>query len=151
MRTTEEIKKAIYELLENDDDLLTEVCEELDNYNGYLGDDRIFDMMEINEFYATTDQIEVLYRAFYGHDAEIYTTDEHGGRHYAKFNPNRDYFYYDGYGNFVSCDEKDYSDKLDDYLIDELIEYYKQLYIDNPELEELLDEYDDAATEESEQ
>jgi len=140
--TREEIVKKIIDFFAENDDALTECIEELDNYNGYLEDDRYYDMEDLNEFYQGTDPIDILYRAFYGHDDETYTTDEHGEKHYGEFNPNRNYFYYNGYGNLVSADYKDYSSKNDSWLVNAL-EGDRQ-YVDSidnyPELVELFDE-----------
>jgi hypothetical protein len=105
---------------EENEDTFNECIEELDCWNGYLGDDRYYSMDELDELYHDTDATEVLRRAFYGYDEETWTTDAHGEREYGPFNPNRDYFRYNGYGNLVSSDCKDYSDKLDHYAIEEM-------------------------------
>jgi len=118
----EEATKAIINYFqENEDDFIT-VIEELDSYNGYLGDDRYNNMEDLDVFYSGVEASEILARAFYGHDEETWTTDSHGEKEYGPFNPNREYFYYNGYGNLVSADYKDYSDKLDEYFVDEIID-----------------------------
>lgn len=113
---------------ENEEDFNAAI-EELDSYNGYLGDDRIETMDFLNEIFSGQDVDWILARAFYGHDADTWTTDSHGEKEYGPFNPNRDYFYFNGYGNLVSTDYKDYSDKLDDWFIDSLIENAGHLYL----------------------
>lgn len=123
---------------ENEEEFIT-LIEELDSYNGYLGDDRYYNMEDLDEFYSGTEASEVLRRAFYGHDAETWTTDSHGEKEYGPFNPNRNYFYYNGYGNLVSADYKDYSDKLDEYFIDEIIDNAGQLYEIPEEVQEIID------------
>lgn len=123
---------------ENEDDFITTI-EELDSYNGYLGDDRYYNMEELDEFYSVTNATEILTRAFYGHDAETWTTDSHGEKEYGPFNPNRNYFYYNGYGNLVSADYKDYSYKLDEWFVNALIENAAQLYEIPDEVQEIID------------
>lgn len=137
-----DIIEKILEYFKENEDIFNSCVEELDSYNGFLCDDRIYHMEELNELYAGTEPIEILYRAFYGHDAENYSTDEDGEKHYSEFNPNRDYFYFNGYGNLVSCDYIDYSDKLDKYTIEQLQQNRQYIYtIDNePELTDLFDE-----------
>ena len=74
---------------------------------------------------------EILRRAYYGYDAETYTTDGSGNRMYGQFNPNRDYFTYNGYGNLVSTDYKYYTGYLDKYAIEAMSE--NRRYIDSIE------------------
>lgn len=86
-------------------------------------------MDELDEFYSGTEPLELLRRAYYGRDDDTYTTDSNGNKTYGEFNPNRDYFYYNGYGNLVSSDYKDYSTHLDEYAIDAMRE--NRQYIDS--------------------
>ena len=120
--TTEEAVKAIIAYFEENEDEYNDVIEELDSYNGYLGDDRYYNMEDLDEFYSGQPASEILARAFYGHDAETWTTDDHGNKTYGEFNPNREYFYYNGYGNLVSADYKDYSAHLDKWFAEKLID-----------------------------
>ena len=119
MRTNEEIKNAILAYFEENNEEFETVIEELDSWNGYLGDDRYYEMYELDELYTGTNPSEILTRAFYGYD-EMYTDKD--GNHTEPFNPNRDYFRYNGYGNLVSTDCKDYSDHLDEWFVEALIE-----------------------------
>ena len=135
----DEIKRKLMELFENDEQLFNDTIEELDGYNGYLGDDRYYLMDDITEFYHGAKPLELLRLAFYGWDENNYTIDEHGRKQYCEFNPNRDYFRYNGYGNLVSSDYKDYSDHLDEYFIDSLIENACSLWLDD-EIEKILEE-----------
>ena len=121
--------KKIIEFFNENEDIFNSCIEELDSYNGYLGDDRYYSMDELDEFYNGTEPLEILRRAYYGRDDDTYTTDSNGNRTYGEFNPNRDYFYYNGYGNLVSSDYKDYSHKLDEYAIEEMSE--NRQYIDS--------------------
>lgn len=127
----ETIKKQLKELFEQDEQLFNAAIEELDSYNGYLNDNRYYSMDELNEFYNGTEPLELLQRAYFGRDADTWSTDSSGNKTYGEFNPNREYFTYNGYGNLVSSDYKDYSYLLDDYFIDELIENAEYLYLDD--------------------
>jgi hypothetical protein len=142
MKTREELINQIIEFFENNEDIFNECIEELDGWNGYLNDDRYYSMETLNEFYSSTEPIELLYRCFYGHDADNYTTDASGNRTYGEFNPNREYFKYNGYGNLVSTNYKDYSDKLDNYFIESLYDNRQDIYCiyNDEELTTLFDE-----------
>lgn len=144
-RTAEEITADIIDFFEANEDIFTNAIEELDSYNGYLGDDRYYAMDELDEFYTGTAPSEILFRAYYGRDEETYTTNGDGPKTYGEFNPNRDYFRYDGYGNLVSTDHKDYSSQLDKYAVESMSE--NRSYIDSiegdDELAALFDELEE--------
>ena len=144
-RTAEEVTADIIEFFENNEDIYNEAIEELDGYNGYLGDDRYFSMDELDELHSDTEPSEILRRAFFGYDEETYTTDRDGNKTYGAFNPNRDYFRYNGYGNLVSADYKDYSGQLDKYAVESMSE--NRRYIDSieqsDELAALFDELEE--------
>jgi hypothetical protein len=137
------IKEQLKELLEQDEQLFNAAIEELDSYNGYLGDNRYYCMEDINEFYRDSEPLELLQRAYFGRDDDTWSTDSSGDKTYGEFNPNREYFTYNGYGNLVSSDYKDYSYLLDDYFIDDLIENAEYLYLDD----EIMDIINGAAEE----
>lgn len=120
--TIKEAYENIINYFEENEDTFTEAIEELDSYNGYLGDDRYYDMEMLDEIYHDTEPSELLYRAFYGYDEDACDYDAHGDKHYRAFNPNRDYFRYNGYGNLVSADYKDYSAQLDEYAIEAMLD-----------------------------
>lgn len=129
----------LMDYFKENEDAFIEAIEELDSYNGYLGDDRYYDMVFLNEFYYDADPLDILYRVFYGYDEDTSTEERH-----TEFNPNREYFRYNGYGNLVSADYKDYSDRLDDWFIKSLKENYGHLYISNETKEAIEnDETDD--------
>lgn len=134
--------KKIIEYFEENEDTFNECIEELDGYNGYLGDERYYEMDDLNEFFSGSEPIEILQRAYFGRDDDAWHTDASGNKIYGEFNPNRDYFTFDGYGNLASSDYKDYTHRLDEYFIDELSE--NRSYIDtiesNEELSALFDE-----------
>lgn len=143
MRTEEEIKQELKDLFEEDNALFNETIEELDSYDGYLGDDRYYLMENLTDYIDTSDLwSSLINRMFYGRDDDCYITNSQGEKEYSQFNPNREY-YYDAYGNLVSSDDKDYSDFLDDYFIDNLLENRSYLNIDT-DIEALLDELENA-------
>ena len=135
-RTPEEITADIIAYFENNEDVFNDCMEELDGYNGFLCDNRYYSMEELDEFYRDSDPLEILRRAYYGRDDDTYTTDSSGNKTYGEFNPNRDYFYYNGYGNLVSSDYKDYSHLLDNYAIEAMSE--NRCYIDSIDNDEEL-------------
>ena len=139
--------EKILNYFEENEDIFNECMEELDSWNGYLGDDRYYSMDELDEIYNGTDATEILRRAFYGYDEDSYTTDASGNRTHDAFNPNRDYFRFNGYGNLVSADYKDYTAQLDHYAIEAMKENRDEIQTidDNDELKELFDELETEA------
>ena len=152
-RTAAEITEDIIKYFDLNEDIFSDCMEELDSYNGYLGDDRYYDMDELDELYSDAEPSEILARAFYGYDKDTWTTDSSGNKEYGAFNPNRNFFRYNGYGNLVSSDYRDYSDKLDEYAVREMAE--NRYYIDSIDADEdlaaLFDELDAAAESEGQQ
>lgn len=138
----EQIIKKIIAYFEENEEIFNCCIEELDNYNGYLGDDRYIPMEQLDEIYCNENPLEILQRAYYGHDADTWHTDSHGGREYGTFNPNRDYFTFNGYGNLISTDYPDYSAHLDHYVIEEMSE--NRRWIDSIENDDELSELFDA-------
>lgn len=141
----EQTIKKILEYFDSNEEIFNQCIEELDSYNGFLSDDRYYEMEMLKDFYHGIDPIELLQRAYYGRDDDTWTTDSRGDKTYGEFNPNRDYFYYNGYGNLVSSNYKDYSAHLDERAI-ELMSEHRQ-YIDtidnNIELSVLFDELEE--------
>lgn len=138
MNTIEKITAYFNE----NEEIFNQCIEELDSYNGYLNDDRYYEMELLDEFYRGTDPLELLQRAYFGRDDDNWTTDSRGDKTYGEFNPNREYFYYNGYGNLVSSDYKDYSAHLDEYAINAMLENRQYIYTidDNDDLKSLFDE-----------
>ena len=132
--------KLVEELLEyykeNMKDFANDI-EELDDWTGCLYDDKIYPMDDLNDFFSNEKPDEILKRAFYGYD-ETYTKDEQR----EPFNPNRDYFYFNGCGNLVSIAEKDYSDYLDIAFIQDIIDNRYNLSLSSG-AEDIIDNYED--------
>lgn len=135
----ETIDKILNYLRENDG-VFTECIEDLDSYNGYLGDDRYYEMEILDEFFAEQNPLEILQRAYFGYDEDDYIVNDGERKVRAEFNPNKRYFTFNGYGNLVSSDWKDYTDHLDKWFVEKLAEYRDDIYAITDELGELLDE-----------
>ena len=132
--------KLVEELMnyyrENVEDFNNDI-EELNNWNGCLYDDKIYPMEELNEFFSNEKPDEIIRRAFYGYDEPINENEQR-----QQFNPNREYFYFNGYGNVVSIAEKDYSDYLDTDFIQDIIDNRYNLSLSNG-AENIIDDYED--------
>jgi hypothetical protein len=135
--TTEERKDYIHEamldMIKADSDLFVEVCEELDSWDGFLGDDRCYSMDEIDEILGDRKPSELL---------NMVSSD---------FDFNDDYFYFNGYGNLKSCDDKadvylcsfDREEILDEYLVNYFRYDLSRKYDDFEKLAEELNDYTD--------
>lgn len=139
----EQIVNQIKEKLE-DEEVFNSLCEELDNYNGFLNDDRYYPMdelYELNQPNSQSDFDNLMNRIYYGHDEDSCTFDNYGNKHYDAFNPNREWFKYNGYGNLVSTDYKEYNVSTDE-LIDEVAIHCCRMDIDyiDSELAELFEQ-----------
>lgn len=134
--------QKIITYFEENESVFNSAIEELDSYNGYLGDYRYYEMEMLDELFCNATPAEILNRAFFGHDEDTYTTDTYGNKSYGAFNPNRDYFNLNGYGNLVSTDYKDYTAYLDAYAIEDMYEhrYYIDTIDNDDELAALFDE-----------
>lgn len=84
------IEKKMETYWENHNDSFSAVCEELDSYNGFLGDNRCFSMDELDDLLYGKKPSEVI---------QMIDTDN--------FNYSDNFFYYDIYG-IRSTDEKEY-------------------------------------------
>lgn len=142
MTNREKTIEKIIAYFEENNDIFNDCIEELDSYNGYLGDNRYYSMDELDELMEFKSATELLNMAFFGHDEDTHHTDGHGNVEYGAFNPNRNYFTFTGYGNLISTDYPDYSAYLDKYAIEEMSDH--QSWIDaidgNVELSKLFDE-----------
>ena len=121
---------------ENMEDFANDI-EQLDDWTGCLYDDKFHPMEELNEFFSNEKPDEIIRRAFYGYD-EPYTKDEQR----EPFNPNRDYFYFNGYGNLVSINQRDYTDYLDNDFIQDIIDNRYNLSLSSG-AEDIIDNYED--------
>lgn len=134
--------KKIISYFEENESIFNECIEELDGWNGYLGDDRYYEMEMLKEFYHGVDPIEVLNRAYFGHDADSWHTDSLGERMYGGFDPNRNYFKFNGYGNLISTNYPEYTSHLGKWFVESYIENISEMeaYKQSEDLEALFEE-----------
>ena len=111
--------------------------EALNSWSGYLGDEKVMPMEELDEFYRGAEPLELLRRAFFGYDEPYEKCEQH-----YPFNPNRDFFYFNGYGNLVSTNEIDYSNYLDDDFVQEIIDNEPHLSLSKG-AQEIIDNHED--------
>ena len=117
-------KEKIREYLLNNEETLLDVVSELNSWNGCLD-----------------------YLDFWENDEEFFNTffenpmDAIRATYYGNYNYNDDYVKFNGYGNIDSYSEyeriEEIKDNIDD-IVDNLIEYYYNIYINDKELENLL-------------
>ena len=114
-------------LLENED-VLKEVVQEINSWNGALD---YLEAYENDEFFFET---------FFSNPMEAVRATQFGNYNYSD-----DYVRFNGYGNLDSCSEwellEDLKDNVDE-IIDNLVIYYEELCL-NDELKELLEEEDE--------
>lgn len=134
MITFEEVYDAIQTKYETDmSDFISntkavqEALENIDSYNGVLGDDRYYPMDMIDDFFIDKKPSEIL--------SELSVS----------FNYNDDYFQFTPYG-MVSTNKVDYVDDLGyEYVLDILEEYAE--HADNDDLDLIIDNRDYANSE----
>ena len=112
------VREAIAEVLDDNTDAFVEVCEELDNWNGFLGDARCYDMSEIDEFFSSPSEL-------------LDKMDN--------FDKDDEYFYFTIYGVTTASDKYDiYSDEVSvDDVIDAIEDCYNHIDITDTTLNEL--------------
>lgn len=114
MKTTNSTQtvKKLYELFADNSALFADCLEDLDNYNGCLGDDRWYVMDELSEILCGVPVYDVLRMAFFG-----------------AFNPSDDYFSFNGAGNLISSQYRDYQCYLTDETMSDIIANADNLYL----------------------
>ena len=130
------VEKLLEYYKENMEDFANDI-EELDDWTGCLYDDKIYPMDDLNEFFSNEKPDEIIRRAFYGYDEPINENEQR-----QPFNPNREFFYFNGCGNLVSIAEKDYSDYLDIAFIQDIIDNRYNLSLSSG-AEDIIDDYVD--------
>ena len=108
---------------------LVELMQHMDGYDGCFDDCVYYDMDEFDDFMSNYSPMEIAQRIFFGN-----------------FNPNHDFFRFNGYGNLESANWLDVeaeAEDLKDDIIDHLVNYYSG---DTPwaELDYLVDSDNDA-------
>ena len=119
--------EKIREYLLNNEEALLDVVSELNSWNGCLENLDFFENDE--EFFNTffDNPMEAIRATYYG-----------------DYNYNDDYVKFNGYGNINSYSEyeriEEIKDNIDD-IVDNLVEYYDCIIINDEVLENLLEEY----------
>lgn len=119
---------------ENTEDFNHDI-EALDDWNRYLGNDRVIPMEEFDDYYQGTPPLEIARRVSFGYD------DNPTLEKKESFYPNRDYFYLDSWRNLVSTDYRDYSDYLDDRFIELIIENGSDHLTLSDGVQDIIDDY----------
>ena len=116
-------KNEIREYLLNNEEILLEVVSELNAWNGCL---------ENLDFWENDEEF---FNCYFDNPMEAIRST-----YYGNYNYNDDYVKFNGYGNIDSYSEyeriEEIKDNIDD-IVDNLIEYYYNIYI-NEELENLI-------------
>lgn len=111
-----------------------EYCDD----NNYY-DNCVYPMEDLAEHFSNDDIMNFANRMYFGNDEN---------REESSFNPNRDYFYFNGYANLVSLDYLDYNEYSKEFMydffdceIDDIIKWIieNDLDFDNDEIREILD------------
>ena len=112
------VREAIAEVLEKDTNAFVQICEELDSWDGFLGDARCWDMSDIDEFFSKPSDL-------------LDKMDD--------FDKDDEYFYFDTWGVTTSSDKYDvYSDNVSvDDIIDAIEDCYNQIDIEDTTLNQL--------------
>lgn len=125
----DKFEEDLESFVNGDEDDVADVCEQIDSYNGFLGDDRYYSMNEIDEIVNIEGKsvLEVL---------DMFSSN---------FDSNDDYFQFGTYG-IESTNTRDYIDLIG--LI-EIIEQIKDNInqVDNEDLGVIFDNEDCASTE----
>lgn len=118
--------EAMLEMLRTDDDLTCEICDELDSWNGFLGDDRCYWMSELDDILYGKKPSEII---------DMITSD---------FDSSCDWFYFSIYG-LESCDSKvdHYLDSFShEDILDNYLDNMGHCNVSNSDFEELAEIYD---------
>lgn len=120
--TREQAIRNYVEKLSGDD--LTYLLQHMHGYDGCFDEATYYDMDEFDEFMSNYTPMEIAQMIFYGED----------------FNPNNDYFRFNGYGNLESADWQDVVAEAED-LIDDIISHLVNCYNGDtpwPDLDDLV-------------
>lgn len=119
--TREQAIRNYVEQLNGDD--LTYLLQHMNGYDGCFEEATYYDMEEFDEFLSGRTPMEIAQMIFFG-----------------DFNPNNDYFRFNGYGNLESADWPDVvaeAEDLESDIIDHLVHYYSG-YTPWPDLDDLV-------------
>ena len=121
------MKNKIKEMLKSDMYLTMDIVSQLNSLNGSFETYVLYNMDDFDEMMEGYTPTELAERIFFG-----------------DFNPNGDYFFFNGYANLESIYEwemEGHFEPILDEIIDSMLYHYDDLYIDNNELNCLVGEY----------
>ena len=121
------MRNKIKEMLKSDMYLTMDIVSQLNSLNGSFETYVLYNMDDFDTIMEGYTPTEVVQRTFFG-----------------CFNPNDDYFFFNGYANLESINEYEMSDHFEiiiDEIVDSMLYNYTDLYIDNKELDDLINEY----------
>ena len=117
----------IEKILRSDMYLTMDIVSQLNGLNGSFETYTLYDMDDFDMVMEGCTPTELAQRIFFG-----------------DFTPNGDYFYFNGYANLESIYEwemEGHFEPIIDEIIDSMLYNYDDLYIDNNELNCLINEY----------
>ena len=117
----------IEKILRSDMHLTMDIVGQLNGLNGSFETYTLYNMDDFDMVMEGYTPTEVVQRTFFG-----------------DFNPNGDYFYFNGYANLESIYEwemQDHFEPILDEIIDSMLYNYDDLYIDDVNLNCLVSEY----------
>ena len=116
-----------------DSDILMELVQEVNSWDGSLDYLECIDMELLDDYLIGLTPTEIANKI-----------------HYGDFNPNNDYFRFNGYANLVSLSQLEYEEELDSFeeeIVERFIELYEDGHIETT-YQEILDILDDDIEEE---
>lgn len=116
-------QKAI-EMLTEDTNLFNSICEELDSWDGFLGDDRYYPMCDFDELLGGRSPLEI---------AELVSGED--------FNTGDDYFRFTIYG-VESTSDADYSDYSAEDVLDNAIDNCGHLWFYDDDFKDIVEALD---------
>lgn len=130
---------SIKDYYKEHEDEFFDVLEQMNFYNGYLNDENIYPMEEIDYLLEGEKASDILLRVYYGYDGEYGPGTE--------FDPTARYFSFNGIGNLISWETKDYYwTFLDDDFVETLVDIQNHLSLSDKVmdmLESLEEEHDE--------
>ena len=128
------IINRIIEYFNDNTDVFNKCVEELDDYTAFLDEGPYYNMDEFDDICYGMTPTQIVDSVYRGFDVDFC----------AVFNPDRAYFRLNSLGNFISSDEKDYSDCLNESTIVKMCQHRTDIptIYDYDELLELFNELD---------
>ena len=121
------MRNKIKEMLKSDMYLTMDIVSQLNSLNGSFETYVLYNMEDFDEMMEGYSPTELAERIFFG-----------------DFNPNDDYFYFNGYANLESIHEYEMSDHFEiiiDEIVDSMLYNYDDIYIDDADLNDLVGRY----------